>query len=93
MVTSKETKMLLREYADYIGRHRYNQAMAQEVRDFDDALIRATGLAALGRLEKPTGNDADDWAELRDLTHRMALAFVAALEQAPTGSNNSLTID
>jgi hypothetical protein len=93
MATPKETKMLLREYADYVAQHRYNPEMQQEVRDFDDALIRATGLAALGRLERPTGNDAEDWAELRDLTHRMALAFVSALEQAPTGSHTILTDD
>lgn len=78
-MTPKGMRRLLVEYR--IAKNRAAWASDRsEYREFEDVLVRVTGLAALARLENPTGNDADDWAELRELTYNTLLKFVSAME-------------
>lgn len=81
-MNAREMRLLLQEYRLLRNRLRWHETGHELSRTYDDTLVRVTGLAALARLEKPTGQDGADWEELRQLTYATLLKFVSALEQA-----------
>jgi hypothetical protein len=80
MITSKSAKVLMRDYRALRQTLMEDPLRRAEGLSYDDTLIRVTGMSALARLEKPSGSDAEDWAELRELTYQTALRFVSAME-------------
>lgn len=87
MIKPSDMKRLMAEYRRMRNKARWTDRHA-EFQEYDDVLVKVTGMAALARLEKPSGSDASDWVELRDLTYQTVLRFVSAGEQDSSGSHN-----